>query len=65
MSHMNVTAAKSQTAKRLSRAELRPRWRQLADNAVVAAIPCKVELNEKGAIEVSPPTFRLPSFKAT
>jgi Uma2 family endonuclease len=53
---MNATAAKSDTAQRLSRAELRERWRQLADNPVVAAIPCKVELNEKGVIEVSPPT---------
>jgi len=55
---MNVPAAKQPTAQRLSRAELRERWRQLADNQVVAAIPCKVELNEKGAIEVSPPTVR-------
>jgi hypothetical protein len=58
MSPMNVTVAKPETAQRLSRAELRERWRQLADNRVVAAIPCKVELNEKGAIEVSPPTVR-------
>ena len=55
---MNATAAKPETAQRLSRAELRRRWRQLADDPVVAAIPCKVELNEKGAIEVSPPTTR-------
>ncbi|HJR70286.1 MAG TPA: Uma2 family endonuclease [Gammaproteobacteria bacterium] len=55
---MNVTAAKPETAQRLSRTELRWRWQQLADNRVVAAIPCKVELNEKGAIEVSPPTIR-------
>jgi hypothetical protein len=55
---MNATAAKPETAYRLSRAELRQRWRQLADNPLVAAIPCKVELNEKGAILVSPPTFR-------
>ena len=55
---MNATAAKPEIANRLSRAELRERWQQLADNRVVAAIPCKVELNEKGAIEVSPPTVR-------
>ena len=55
---MNATAARPKIAQRLSRAELRQRWRQLADNPVVAAIPCKVELNEKGAIEVSPPTVR-------
>jgi Uma2 family endonuclease len=58
VSHMNATAAKPQTAQRLSRAELRERWRQLADNRLVAEIPCKVELSEKGAIEVSPPTIR-------
>jgi Uma2 family endonuclease len=55
---MNAAVAKPETANRLSRAELRQRWRQLADNRVVAAIPGKVELNEKGAIEVSPPTVR-------
>jgi Uma2 family endonuclease len=42
----------------LSRAELRERWEQLADNRLIAEIPCKVELSEKGAIEVSPPTIR-------
>jgi Uma2 family endonuclease len=55
---MNATAAKPGIAQRLSRAELRERWQQLADDRVVAAIPCKVELNEKGAIEVSPPTVQ-------
>ena len=55
---MNATATKPESAYRLSRTELRRRWRQLADNRVVAAIPCKVELNEKGVIEVSPPTIR-------
>jgi len=55
---MNATATKPESIHRLSRAELRRRWQQLADNRVVAAIPCKVELNEKGAIEVSPPTIR-------
>jgi Uma2 family endonuclease len=56
---MNSTAVKPETAaQRLSRAELRERWEQLADNRLVAEIPCKVELSEKGAIEVSPPTIR-------
>lgn len=55
---MSATAAKPATTPRLSRAELRRRWRELAGNPVVAAIPCKVELNEKGAIVVSPPTVR-------
>jgi Uma2 family endonuclease len=55
---MNATAAKPETDYRLSRSELRRRWRQLAHDPLVAAIPFKVELNEKGAIEVSPPTTR-------
>ena len=55
---MSATVAKPKTSYRLSRAELRRRWQQLADDALVAAIPFKVELNEKGAIEVSPPTTR-------
>jgi Uma2 family endonuclease len=64
---MNATVAKHKTDHRLSRAELRRRWRDLAEDAAVAAIPFKVELNEKGAIEVSPPTTRhafLQSFVA-
>jgi Uma2 family endonuclease len=55
---MSATATKPESINRLSRTELRRRWRELAENRVVAAIPCKVELNEKGAIEVSPPTVR-------
>ena len=53
---MNATVAKPQTRYRLSLRELRQRWEQLADDPLVAAIPFKVELNEKGVIEVSPPT---------
>jgi Uma2 family endonuclease len=55
---MNATVAKPKAGYRLSRAELRERWRQIATDPLVAAIPFKVELNEKGAIEVSPPTTR-------
>jgi Uma2 family endonuclease len=55
---MNATVAKPESTYRLSRAELRRRWEQLAHDPLVAAIPFKVELNEKGAIEVSPPTLR-------
>ena len=55
---MNATATKPESIYRLSRAELRRRWQQLADDPLVAAIPFKVELNEKGVIEVSPPTTR-------
>ena len=55
---MNATVAKPRAGYRLSRQELRERWQQLARDPLVAAIPFKVELNEKGAIEVSPPTTR-------
>ena len=55
---MNATVAKSKAGYRLSRTELRRHWQQLANDPLVAAIPFKVELNEKGAIEVSPPTVR-------
>jgi Uma2 family endonuclease len=55
---MNATVAKPTAGYRISRTELRERWRQLAKDPLVAAIPYKVELNEKGAIEVSPPTTR-------
>ena len=55
---MNATVIKPKTGYRLSRTELRRRWQQLASDPLVAAIPFKVELNEKGAIEVSPPTTR-------
>ena len=55
---MNATVAKPKAGYRLSRRELRERWQQLANDPLVAAIPFKVELNEKGAIEVSPPTVR-------
>ncbi len=55
---MSATVAKPKDGYRLSRAELRQRWQQLANDPLVAAIPYKVELNEKGAIEVSPPTTR-------
>ena len=55
---MNATVAKPKGGHRLSRAELRRRWLELANDPLVAAIPFKVELNEKGAIEVNPPTVR-------
>jgi Uma2 family endonuclease len=61
---MNATVARPQTGYRLSRAELRLRWEQLADDPMVAAIPCKIELNEKGAIEVIPPTTRHGTIQA-
>jgi len=55
---MNASAVKPESPARLSATELRARWRQLADDPLVAAIPFKVELNEKGAIEVTPANTR-------
>lgn len=55
---MSVTVPKQSSGYRLSRTELRRRWKHLAADPLVAAIPYKIELNEKGAIEVSPPTTR-------
>jgi Uma2 family endonuclease len=62
---MSATVAKPETGNRLSRAELRRRWDELADDPLVAAIPYKVELNEKGVIEVSPPTTQHASLQAS
>ena len=55
---MNATTAERTTVHRLSRAQLRKRWLQMADDPLLAAIPYKLELNEKGSIEVSPPSTR-------
>src|SRR5690606_9781676 len=41
-SPMNATVAKPESGHRLSRAELRRRWDELADDPLVAAIPYKV-----------------------
>jgi Uma2 family endonuclease len=55
---MNATAAETESTPRLSLAELRSRWLELLDDPLVAAIPFKVELNEKGVIEVTPANNR-------
>jgi Uma2 family endonuclease len=55
---MNASIVKQPLATRLSAAELRSRWQQMLDDPLLAAIPFKVELNEKGAIEVSPANTR-------
>lgn len=55
---MNATVAKPQARPRLSRTQLRKRWREMTVDPLLAAIPYKLELNEQGAIEVSPPTTR-------
>lgn len=50
--------AQKRVVSRLSVAALRERWRQMADDRLLRAIPYKLELNEKGSIEVSPATPR-------
>jgi len=51
---MRAAVETTQPAGRLTVAELRARWRRLDDDPFVAAIPYKLELNERGSIEVSP-----------
>jgi Uma2 family endonuclease len=55
---VRATTAERAPAQQLSRAQLRDRWLQMIDDPLLAAIPYKVELNEKGSIEVSPASNR-------
>ena len=55
---MSARAAEQAASLRPTREQLRERWRQMIDDPLLAAIPYKVELNEKGAIEVSPASNR-------
>ena len=55
---MNAMTVRRQIPDRLSVPQLRARWRQLIDDPLVAAIPYKIELNERGSIEVSPASTR-------
>lgn len=50
--------------RRLSPAALRARWQAMAAEPLLAGIPFKLELNERGAIEVSPATTRHAFFQA-
>ena len=65
---VRAVIAQKRVVGRLSAAALRERWRQMADDPLLRAIPYKLELNEKGSIEVSPATPRhalLQSLTAT
>lgn len=55
---MNASIVNRPPAARLSVTELRSRWQQMLEDPLVSAIPFKVELNEKGAIEVTPANTR-------
>src|SRR5947207_13629152 len=55
---VRAVIAQKRVVSRLSAAALRERWRQMADDPLLRAIPYKLELNEKGSVEVSPATPR-------
>ena len=62
---MNATNVKQEAPPaRLSRAELRRRWQQMLVDPMLADIPGKIELNEKGTIELTPPNTRHGIFQA-
>ena len=61
---MNATVAKQPTDVRLSRAELRGRWLKMLHDPLLADIPGKLELSEKGTIELSPANTRHSIFQA-
>jgi len=51
---MNAITETRAAARRLTPAQLRRRWQEMLEDRLLSAVPYKVELNEKGAIEVSP-----------
>lgn len=55
---MNATVFKEPSSTRLSRAELRGHWQQVLRDPVLADVPGKLELTEKGTIELSPANTR-------
>jgi Uma2 family endonuclease len=55
---MNATHVKQLAAARLSPAELRRRWQQVVHDPMLADVPGKPELTEKGTIELTPPNIR-------
>jgi len=55
---MNATVVEQEPAPRLSRAELRIRWQRMLYDPMLADVPGKVELTEKGTIELSPASTR-------
>jgi Uma2 family endonuclease len=55
---MNVTVAHPSSAFRLSRSELRSRWQRMLHDPMLADVPGKLELNDWGTIELTPPNTR-------
>jgi Uma2 family endonuclease len=60
---MSTTIAQPATP-RLSRAELRRRWLAMIANPLLADVPGKLELNEKGSIELTPPNNKHSLYQA-
>jgi Uma2 family endonuclease len=61
---MSPPIATPNTVQRLSRAELRRRWLAMLDDPVLVDVPGKLELNEKGAIELTPANNRHGLYQA-
>ena len=51
---MNASFLKPRPTDRLSLADLRRRWQRMLEDPLLRDLPGKVELSQKGAIEVSP-----------
>jgi Uma2 family endonuclease len=60
---MSTTIAQPATP-RLSRAELRRRWLAMIADPLLADVPGKLELNEKGSIELTPPNNKHSLYQA-
>jgi len=55
---MISTVVKQPVDIRLSRAEIRRRWQQMLRDPMLNDIPGKLELNDRGTIELTPPNTR-------
>jgi Uma2 family endonuclease len=61
---MSTSIAKHPVVRRLSRAELRRRWLAMLDDPLLVNVPGKLELNEKGSIELTPPNNKHALYQA-
>jgi Uma2 family endonuclease len=60
---MNALLQPNPFTHRLTPEELRARWVEIARDPLLAQIPYKLELNERGSMEVSPATSRHTSLQ--
>jgi hypothetical protein len=63
--HPNLSNAPNPLTHRLTPEELRARWIELARDPLLAQIPYKVEMNERGSMEVSLATTRHAALLAS